>query len=68
MTPAAYDQFSKEIASYISCHCDGSNEGFEVEYEGSTASVSYEAEIRVDAGLDKAYTSGGTKLPCLGEK
>ena len=37
MTPTAYNQFAKEIANYINYHCDGVDEGFEIEYEGFTA-------------------------------
>lgn len=50
MTPTAYNQFAKEIANYINYHCNGVDEGFEIEYEGFTAFVSYRAEIREDAG------------------
>ena len=50
MNTTAYNQFAKEIANYINYHCDGVDEGFEIEYEGFTAFVSYKAEIREDAG------------------
>ena len=50
MNTTTYNQFAKEIANYITYHCDGENKGFEIEYEGFTASVSYTAEIREDAG------------------
>lgn len=50
MNTTAYNQFAKEIAHYINYHCDGENKGFEIEHEGFTASVSYKAEIREDAG------------------
>ena len=46
MNTTAYNQFAKEIANYINYHCDGVDEGFEIEYEGFTAFVSYKAEIR----------------------
>lgn len=50
MNTTTYNQFAKEIANYINYHCDGVDEGFEIEYEGFTAFVSYKAEIREDAG------------------
>ena len=34
MNTTAYNQFAKEIANYINYHCDGVDEGFEIEYEG----------------------------------
>ena len=48
MNTTTYNQFAKEIANYINYHCDGVDEGFEIEYEGFTAFVSYKAEIRED--------------------
>ena len=43
MNTTTYNQFAKEIANYINYHCDGVDEGFEIEYEGFTAFVSYNA-------------------------
>ena len=51
MNTTTYNQFAKEIANYINYHCDGVDEGFEIEYEGFTAFVSYKAEIRGCRGL-----------------
>lgn len=50
MNTTTYNQFAKEIANYITYHCDGVDEGFEIEYEGFTAFVSYKAEIAEDKG------------------
>ena len=32
MNTTTYNQFAKEIANYITYHCDGENKGFEIEY------------------------------------
>ena len=32
MNTTTYNQFAKEIANYINYHCDGVDEGFEIEY------------------------------------
>ena len=52
MFTTAYNQFAKEIAHYITYHCDGVNEGFEIFHDGYIAFVNYEAEYREVRGGD----------------